>query len=1403
MLYRSMLAFACLVVGVASASAKAEDAAAAPTATLICDKTPIETGLSLSRDRIAAGSVTIDGKQIPTWVSRHNSVPADEWARSFLIKVTDPRFQKGAMPAVDIEVTYVHEANTKVEVVADTESGSRVIGAGWGNSKALQTIKIHLDDAYFGARPHGNDPKTLPSDGFDLRINAYAGDFQLREVEITGVDRKQVADWSRFLSVGGVASESGDFIVAPGGSDKITFDLRNKAMIATPVKLVLQTFDGGGKVLGREERDVTLGADGSLAVEAPFDAAARPVGEYAVRLSVKLPGQTVPLLAREQPLVVAGPEDLFIIFDKTPIARGIEFDRTAVSPVEVTVNGAKRWAWQANAGSQRGGEGWWKSFVFNITDKRFQNGGRPAVDVIVNYRHVANAPMNVYADTAGGSREVVGGWGNSTDWQRQNIRIDDALFNDTDYGSDPKAVKSDGFDFRVNFNSGDGQLRSIFVRGYPLDAQPGSAPDYRRLLRFDSVDAGRELFIFDPGEKTELKLKLTNLARVPLDAVYSVTLVDDFNNEIWTHRHTVTIAAAGDFDVPAPFDTAGLKQGVYTIRLSLGHEVDGSYAALIERDVNVMVSERSAIEKTAGKPGDGTFLYGLDSGVESFDERWLQWADFMGVDILRGPGQGHNHTDTDALGRAFAVIGKHNLRATQFFDIPWDEDPARRQQKWEELAKQAEAITREFGDKVYYYELGNEPDLTYFYPGPIEEYAKGFAIVAKAIKRGDPQSLVMNGGLCFAGEEGDRRARRLVEVIDPKALDGWAYHAHGPGAGAERNGYERLRAVAAKYGKADRPYMETESGVSARSPMQIRVQARTATQKLVYSQSVGLDAFMWFRLNITGGDGDYTSTLNVHEPRPVVLSYRTTARTLKGLRFVRKIELPDSAAEAYLFAEPAGERRALVYWTDGRGGQLATMGLGGPVTNLAGRDLFGNPLPQTGGEAGIVTTAVENDPAYLTWSGGDVAKIAPLRPILLTDAVATVTPGGRDEIVVKVRNDSDRPMNATLIAAAAPETGVTPVDAEKNVTVPPRATTEVRVALETAPSANVVRWPNRWAVFTGMAGGSVDPRAIKDVPQTIEANGKTLRASIVRLKDGSINLAVVGGTYKERTEAICVAEIDSPDARTIRVGAAADWWMAWFVNGQPVYDTLEQGNGGPQSLLAHQFDMPLRAGKNLIVARVLSGSQGFRLTCGGPQELAAAKTSAGPGDDLSLSLKVGDQTIARQRVALSRRTVLGASPAPFDGPIAALGHDEPAGDLLEGQITNEWAKQPDSSKWYKGPDDLSASVWAYADTRSLQVLVAVRDDTPRAGDDVRLSIATPDHAIRTLAASDAKAAVTRTAGPGGTMWYRFTIRRTTISSNVVSINVEVVDDDFGGVKQTARWFASQTDPVQWWQCALP
>ena len=192
---------------------------------------------------------------------------------------------------------------------------------------------------------------------------------------------------------------------------------------------------------------------------------------------------------------------------------------------------------------------------------------------------------------------------------------------------------------------------------------------------------------------------------MPLDAAYTVILTDDFGKEIWSHQHNSTITKTG------------LKQRVYTMKLSLGTKQMGACSPLIERDINVMVSEKSPIAKAK----DGEFLYGMDTGVDSTDERWLQWADFMGVDIFRNSGHGHNHVDVSSLERAMASIEKYNLRSMIMFDIPWQADAAGRQASFDNLTREAGAIAATYADKVLYYEMGNEPNLTYFYPGPIED----------------------------------------------------------------------------------------------------------------------------------------------------------------------------------------------------------------------------------------------------------------------------------------------------------------------------------------------------------------------------------------------------------------------------------------------------------------------------------------------------------------------------------------------------------------------------------------------------------------------------------------------------------------------------------------------------------
>ena len=1430
-----------LLAALLTLSAACSVNAAAPLRlSLVCAPTPLERGLHLDRAGISPDAVTVDGASTDAWVSRHKSVPADEWARSFCLTVTDPRFLSGKLRALDVDVTYMHAANTKVEVVTATQTGSRVIGSGWGTSPGQapqwQTLHCHLEDADFGNRSYQNDPKTLPVDGFDLRVNAWAGDFHLAKVVLHAHDPANPDDWTPYLSMDSV-TDAAKFIVKPGGADALRFTVRNSAAAPLSGLARWETVDENGKTLHTTTHPVTLPAKSATTLPFAFSAQGLTLGEYGVRLTLETGSgedrMTAPL--PQQTVIVAGDRDIFAVFDREPIVRGLDFDRDHFGPTQVTVGGAPRWVWAAGGGSERGADAWWHSVVFKITDDRFRGGKMPAVDLRVTYRHTPDAPVNLFADTSGGSKQVGFGWGRQENWQTLVSQVDDAQFAETDYHDNPKEAKSDGFDLRFNANSGDAQLRSIFIHGYDLD----NAPDYGRLLRFDGLDADRDLFIFNPGEKQNFTLKLRNLAHVPLPADYSVRLTDDLGKEMWARNQKATIQGGGPFSLPVAFDTAGLKQGVYTLALSLGRTVTpGKREELIHPEVNVMVSEQSVIPKA--KPGE--FLYGVDPGVGYGDPRWLQWLDFMGCDITRGNGANENPDDWPA---AFAAFDTHHIQNMVFQGIPWDANPAALAQKTRDAAAKAETLARQFGSRAHFWELGNEPDLTFFYPGPMEAYEKGFEAVYKAIKRGNPSAVVMNGGLAYGGgAEAPVRAAQFIALVPHDSIDAFAYHGHGPLVGAERGAYERIHAEAEKQGKADKPFIETESGVSAHTPGQIRVQARTAVEKIVYAQSVGMPLFQWFRLNIEGGDGDYTNTKNVHEARPVVLSYRTMARTLKGMAFVQKLDLGTDEAEAYLFAQKGGERRGLVVWADTRGGGTQTFQIAskpGAATEPMRIDLFGNadPLPTAG--SGTVTVPIDLDPSYVTWrDAGPAATVKALPSPLSVAPVVSVSEGRPDTVAVQVKNAGDEPLDATLAAAGGPGSGIALGQPQIAVHVAARSTQTIQVPVTMTASRAAVAWPQRWTVFAPVPTDAVDMTQFKSaVPKQITAKGAAIQPQMARLSGDHLDLSPLGGGFGERKEALLFAQIDSPAKQTIHVGSSADWWEQWFVNGIAVYDDLATGNAGGQSVLEHQFDMPLQAGRNLIAARVLSGSEGWKVFTGGPQEVAARGASTGEGSALTLELRQNGTVLARARTTVALRHPLAPlGSLAWDGPVAAWESSEADGDFTEVGVVNEWAKQPDATRWWHGPEDLSGSLWLRADEQFVYVIAAVKDDVfhpaPDAagidsGDSLRVALAGPDgNALQigipagggafrrdaspdgksvwtALPAGDAAVKIAR-VGETNTTWYRLRLTRRLLPSDKLAVNALVNDDDFGGHKQSDAWFpgmdAAPAPIGQWWQGQL-
>ena len=1384
-----------------------------------------ENGIRLERKAVEIATGDADGKT--AWVSRHKSVAADEWARSFLLTITDPRFKNGKMPNVSVEIRFLHSANTAVEVKADSASGSEKVASAWGNNPKWQTLKFKMTNAYFGARDHKGKASDLPSDGYDLRINAWAGDFFLQSVRIVG-QTADSPDWTQLLTSEG-AESAGKFIVAPEKSDVVKFRVRNSAKKAANAIVKWDVLNPNGKSISTREDKIALAANALTNVPFSFDAKGLERGDYSVRGTVQVDRETV--LALEQTMVVAGSQDIFIVFDKEPMMRGMSFDHEYFEPVQIEADGRKRWAWQTTGGASRGADPWWNSALFTITDPRFVKGGRPAVDVALTYRHTANAPVNLSADTIKGSRNIIEGWGNNSSWQTAYTQLDDAKFAQTNYNGNAKELPTDNFDLRFNANSGTGQVRSIFIRGYDLDKNP----DYRRLLRYDGLNANRKIFLFKPGEKQPLSIKLRNVARVPMQAVYDVQLLDDMGQEIWKRTEKALVPKSSNFSLPIAFDTKGLKQGVYTFKVNLGrNDVGGKREALIAPQANVMVAEQSPI----GKARDDEFWYGLDIINGTHTDEYYQWADFMGPDILRGV-DGPNESAN--LKRALARIEPLKLKTQLFFDIPWDNDEATRDRKVNEQAARAETIAREFGPQIKYYELGNEPDLTFFYGGPMSTYVKGFEAVSRAIKRGDPDSVVMNGGLSFAGSEGDARSREFIKLVDSKTVDAIAYHGHGPGSQAERGAFNRVKDEAVKWGKGDIPFVETESGVSAATPVQIRVQARTAIQKMTYAQSAGVPMFQWFRLLIDGGDAGYTNLLNNQEPRSVILSYRTMTKTLKGLKYSRAVDLGASDAEAYLFIDNrGGNKRSLVLWTNGQGGGTRTLNLGGGAQSMKLTDMFGNALPVA--KTSVVTVPLDNDPVFLSWNGGDVKTVASL-PSMLQASASHVTLGGADTVSVTIKNPTNEPLQAVLTMKAGASSFVQPqAEAKKGMTlsIAPMGEKRVLIPVQVAATNNSIRWPQTWTLFSDLPRDVLKASNTLEIPSQLSLGGKTIKAQSVQLAGSELNIAPLGGGYGEKKEALLMAEVFSPSARKVLFGATADWYMQWFVNGKEVFNSLETGNqGSVSSVLDHQFEVSLKAGRNVVAVRALSGSQGWRIIMGGPDEVALAKGS-GADSSVSVELSSGGAMLARAPLSLAPRRIISMSKA--DAPLASWNAIEPDGQLGERDVVNDWIKIPNQNdKWWQNSDDLSARVWARSTDKRINLLIAVRDDNHRIApdasaidttDSVRVALADMDEKVVQWAVSSGgkvfqaqggdtnwkpvenglAAAQVERVGPSvgaGETWYRISLDRAAlpVKSGTIALNIRINDDDMGGLKQFATIAGTdiaspKPDVSRWWQMLL-
>jgi hypothetical protein len=1085
---------------------------------------------------------------------------------------------------------------------------------------------------------------------------------------------------------------------------------------------------------------------------------------------------------------------LELSFADEPIERGLQLGREGGELVTLEVDGRTSRAWASHSSPTTPGMGWMRSVRLRVTDPAFQNGGMPVCDVEIEYLLDAWSGVEVFADTHRGGVRVAGGWGGDRRWKTLRFQLDDARFARGDTG-DGSRLNSNAHDLIIYGANAPLHIRAVRIRGYDLDHDP----DYRRLLRLDGYTTGEsaELMLFQPDRQPAVRYSVTNLARKPLDATYRWALRHRNGQLLARGEQDVTLDAASQTDMPVTLDTTGLAYGVYSLTFELMRR--GDTEPILQRESYLGVIDGRAVPKA--EPGE--FLYGLDVtlGPAYGSSELLQWTRHMGVDIIRhgfGPGT------VEEVIRHLPTYEDFGLQVLFMCDPPKDQN--RRAEELPGVLDKLESIASRF-PQIRYYELGNEPDLTFFYPGPIAHYVEDYHQMYDAIKRGNPDAVVMNGGLCFAGADATRRAEEFVRLVDPDRIDAFAYHGHGPGAAAEREALERMRAVAERHGKGHLPLIETESGVAARSPAQEDVQARTVVQKMTYAQSEAMPLFIWFRLLMF--EEAYGNLRTPQEPRPAVLAYRHMVQRLRGHAWHAQLAQSDRV-EGHLFHQRLGLGRVAVLWSQDAAAdhvvlQLARRAIAGAQVF----DLYGNATPLSVSSDGLVGLEVGADPLYVVWTADDgdflahrLDDLIDSPPSLgLADGLPTVLP-------VTVRNPFEQPLQATLRARmVAAEGQVEPQTVPCEVL--PGGSATLPLTLTYRHPVDALAWPQVWTAYLHVIQ-NIELSSITDIPDTLPGPAGPVAAQPARPREGVIDFERLGGQMREREAAVLLAHVDSPIDQVVRVGASADWWMAWTVNGQPVYDTLDAGNGGGYALTDHTFDLPLRAGQNLLAIKVLSGSMGWKVLMGSPDDLLWRQhPERQPRVELTLQDRDG-RSIFRRAVGLERIAPLPwlADGMSMDSPLNAW-RLEPSQIILdEKTLENPHHLHPDASRWWQGEHDLSGEGWLRQDGRAVILVLAVRDDhdvsagrdasdqlrirlSPHNGDDPSHVLQwTPDHVEYANAQPGVAMARQRIEkDQGGVTVYRARIELPADSlAGPWKLALELIDTDDGReIKQAMRW----------------
>lgn len=704
--------------------------------------------------------------------------------------------------------------------------------------------------------------------------------------------------------------------------------------------------------------------------------------------------------------IFAAAPEVSVDFTSDPIERGMRFDRRFA--VADGVNG-----WKVTRGADPA-HSWMRHLPFEITDPAFKNGKMPIANVEVEFWNEAESTFEVVLDTDRGYVRGGSKWGGGKKWQTLRFSLDDAYF-----GARESLPKTGKYDLRLSAANGDWKIRRIRIVGVEME----NNPDFSVLLKIDGPKrAGRKVLFFAENEPVALSYSINNRARVQFDGSVAFTLsARDGGDRLSSCDFALKLAAGAGRKLDVRFQSlpARLKRGIYDV---MAEVTDAAGKVIRNQSVALGVGSAEAL----GKARPGEFRYGLDVKLGRCDQssELMEWMALMGVDIVRN-GLDMNHADDAREG--IKALRRAGMDVLAVFDVPKDAD----ENRFNDTMRRALDFVGKISSDLRppFWELGNEPDLPFFFPAGIPRYLDGFHPLYSRIKDADPKTVVMNGGLANAGHrpESPRRVVEFMDLFDTNRIDVIGYHAHGVGAKAEMRARSKIASAAKDAGKGCFRLTDTETGMAASGPEQEMKQAATCVQKFTFCQAQGDPFMIWFRL-LFEHPSSYGSLYSPISPRPVVMAYRNMVETLRGSKCTGMVRAANDQTVCGCGFGRADGRRTAVVWSDREDGTSSVSVTLGSAADVVVTDLYGNRLDDaffSGGSVNITTAFV---PVYLTWRGGNALPNLKVKERKSDDVMIDVATW---DVLPDVGNGASRPAAVELGEACVDNALLTEPDSSK------------------------------------------------------------------------------------------------------------------------------------------------------------------------------------------------------------------------------------------------------------------------------------------------------------------------------------------------------------------------------------